>query len=97
MAFENLIDVKSLTINQIDEIVKTARDFQLNKIKSQVVGQNAAIYFDENSTRTRFSFERACHNLGLRIFNFNKETSSIQKKESFLDTVKTLEAIGVDV
>ena len=97
MAFENLIDVKSLTINQIDEIVKTARDFQLNKIKSSIAGKNAAIYFDENSTRTRFSFEMACHNLGLRIFNFNKETSSIQKKESFLDTVKTLEAIGVDV
>ena len=76
MAFGNLFDIKSLTINQIDEIVKTARDFQLNKIKSSIAGKNAAIYFDENSTRTRFSFEMACHNLGLRIFNFNKEVLS---------------------
>lgn len=96
MAFKNLIDINSLTINEIDEISKIARDFQLNKIKSSVVGKNVAIYFDENSTRTRFSFEMACHNLGVRIFNFNKATSSIQKNESFIDTIKTLEALGVD-
>ncbi len=97
MAFKNLIDINSLTVNDIEEISKIARDFQLNKIKSGIACKNAAIYFDENSTRTRFSFEMACHNLGLRIFNFKKETSSIQKKESFLDTIKTLESLGVDV
>lgn len=97
MVFKNLIDINSLTLKQIDEITTIARSFQMNKIKSSIAGKNAAIYFDENSTRTRFSFEMACHNLGLRIFNFNKETSSLQKKESFFDTIKTLEALGVDV
>ena len=97
MTFKHLIDINSITLKQIDDIFKLARDFQLNKIKSSVVGKNAAIYFDENSTRTRFSFEMGCHNLGLRIFNFNKETSSIQKNESFLDTIKTLEALGINL
>ncbi len=97
MILNNLYDINSLTIRQIDEISKMARDFQLNKIESTVKGKNAVIYFDENSTRTRFSFEVACRNLGIRVFNFNKETSSIQKKESFIDTVRTLEALGMDV
>ncbi|UKI41292.1 MAG: hypothetical protein L6V95_14800 [Candidatus Melainabacteria bacterium] len=45
MAFGNLFDIKSLTINQIDEIVKTARDFQLNKIKSSIAGKKCCHIF----------------------------------------------------
>ncbi|KIL47650.1 aspartate carbamoyltransferase catalytic subunit [Jeotgalibacillus campisalis] len=57
----------------------------------------AANLFFENSTRTKSSFEMAQKKLGLNVLSFDAQTASIQKGESLYDTVKTLEAIGVDV
>ena len=51
----------------------------------------------EPSTRTKLSFERACRNLGIDVFSIDLSTSSIQKGESFMDTIRTVEAIGMDV
>lgn len=99
-SFKNLIDIKSLSTGQICEIIDLAESFEIalenKKVKSNCCGKNLAFLFFENSTRTRFSFEMACHNLGVRIFNFNADTSSVQKGENLVDTVENLWAIGIN-
>ena len=53
--------------------------------------------FFENSTRTRFSFEVAAKRLGASVLNFDAETSSLAKGETLYDTLKTFEALGIDI
>ncbi|GMB10870.1 MAG: aspartate carbamoyltransferase catalytic subunit [Candidatus Improbicoccus devescovinae] len=53
--------------------------------------------FFEPSTRTHYSFKIAEQNLGMKQISFTPESSSIQKGESFYDTVKVFENFGVDV
>ena len=53
--------------------------------------------FFENSTRTHTSFEMAERRLGMQVIPFDPKTSSVTKGESLLDTLKTIQAIGVDL
>lgn len=53
--------------------------------------------FYEASTRTRASFELAGKALGADVINLSASGSSVEKGESLLDTVRTLQAIGADV
>lgn len=50
--------------------------------------------FFEPSTRTQLSFESAMKSLGGSVINFNSDTSSLKKGESFKDTIKTLSIYG---
>lgn len=52
--------------------------------------------FYEDSTRTRLSFETAAKRLSADTMNFSVGTSSVKKGESLLDTVQTIEAMGID-
>ena len=52
--------------------------------------------FCEPSTRTRTSFELAGKYLGADVVSINASTSSIVKGESLRDTLRTVEAMGVD-
>ena len=52
--------------------------------------------FYEDSTRTRLSFETAAKRLSADTMTFSVSTSSVNKGESLLDTVQTIEAMGVD-
>jgi aspartate carbamoyltransferase catalytic subunit len=53
--------------------------------------------FYEASTRTRISFELAAKNLSADVVNVSASGSSIEKGESLVDTVRTLQALGADV
>jgi len=59
-------------------------------------GHFVANLFFEASTRTRFSFEVAQKRLGAHVLNFIPETSSSVKGETVYDTLRTLEAMGVE-
>lgn len=52
--------------------------------------------FFEHSTRTCTSFEIAAKRLGADVVNWNPETSSLKKGESFSDTIRTLNAMRPD-
>jgi len=52
--------------------------------------------FFEASTRTRISFEMAGKLLGMEVVNFTNELSSINKGESFRDTMLTLAQLKAD-
>jgi len=53
--------------------------------------------FFENSTRTHTSFEMAENKLGLTVISFDPAHSSVSKGETLSDTIKTLNAIGVNL
>lgn len=59
-------------------------------------GKTVVSLFYEDSTRTRLSFETAAKRLSADTMNFSVATSSVKKGESLLDTVRTIEAMGVD-
>ena len=60
-------------------------------------GCTVATLFYEPSTRTRASFELAGKALGADVINVSASGSSVEKGESLVDTVRTLQAIGADV
>jgi aspartate carbamoyltransferase catalytic subunit len=59
-------------------------------------GKTVVNMFYEASTRTRVSFELAAKNLSADVVNVSASGSSVEKGESMVDTVKTLEALGAD-
>lgn len=60
-------------------------------------GRTAALAFFEPSTRTRLSFETASHRLGISPVVFQVQGSSLEKGESLVETVATIEAMCFDV
>ena len=59
-------------------------------------GKTVVTLFYEDSTRTRISFETAARRLSADTMNFAVSTSSVRKGESLLDTVHTIESMGID-
>jgi aspartate carbamoyltransferase catalytic subunit len=59
-------------------------------------GRTIVSLFYEDSTRPRLTFETAAKRLGADTMTFSVATSSVKKGESLLDTVQTIEAMGID-
>ena len=66
------------------------------KIPQRLKNKIIVTMFLENSTRTRTSFEMAALRLGGNIVNWDSETSSLKKGETFGDTIDTLGAMKPD-
>lgn len=64
---------------------------------SYLKGRRICLLFFEPSTRTRHSFEIAGRLLGADVSSFSIAVSSVQKGESFKDTLLTLESMGFDL
>ena len=60
-----------------------------------LAGKAVCTLFFEPSTRTRSSFALAAQRLGADLLSFDATTSSTTKGEADIDTLKTLEAMGV--
>ena len=65
-------------------------------LRATLAGKAVCTLFFEPSTRTRSSFQLAAERLGCDVLNFDASTSSTTKGETARDTLKTLEAMGVD-
>ena len=87
----SLIDIKELSIPEIDELIEVAKDIIANpkKYSEKCHGMKLATLFYEPSTRTRLSFEAAMYELGGNVLGFSSsDSSSAAKGESVADTVK---------
>ena len=90
---KHLIDIKDLSVEEIDDLIKTAKDIMANKEKYSEKCKNKilATLFFEPSTRTRLSFESAMLGLGGKVIGFSDAAnSSTSKGESVSDTVRTV-------
>lgn len=96
----HLIDIKDLTANDINALFDRADDLKniaLADRQKTLQGRTAICLFYENSTRTLMSFQLAAMNLGMHVSALPMNHSSVQKGESFDDTIKTLAAMNPDV
>lgn len=64
--------------------------------RDDLKGKVVANLFYEPSTRTRMSFGLAARRLGADTLDFTPGGSSTSKGETFIDTAKNIEAMGVD-
>lgn len=93
---KHCLTTTDLSIEDINEILTDAEYFINGGTWRPERNIFIANLFFENSTRTKCSFEVAERKLGLDIIPFEVSTSSVSKGETLYDTVKTLEAIGVN-
>lgn len=98
----HLLGLDELTTDDITGILDAAdgylgvgRDGRPKRTDLQ--GRVVANLFYEPSTRTRHSFGLAARRLGADTLDFSPGGSSVSKGESFIDTAKNIEAMGVDV
>lgn len=88
-----LIDIKDLSPEEIDELIRVAEDIIANpsKYSEKCKGKKIATLFFEPSTRTRLSFESAMLELGGNVIGFSEaQSSSASKGESVADTAKVI-------
>ncbi|MCB9092011.1 MAG: aspartate carbamoyltransferase catalytic subunit [Halobacteriovoraceae bacterium] len=98
MAIKNLLSIKDLSKDLILEILERAIYFENHFLDSQNFFSDhiVANLFFEPSTRTALSFELAAKNLGIRTLSLQTSSSSVQKGESLLDTLLTIQSMGVN-
>lgn len=99
---KDLLGMKELEADEIDEILRTAEMMKLvltsgNKKTSHLQGKSVVTLFYENSTRTRLSFEMASKFMGASSANVSASGSSINKGESLLDTARTIDVMSTDI
>ena len=89
----NILDVVDLTVEEIDELIKSACDIIEHPAAyaDKCKGKKLATLFYEPSTRTRLSFEAAMYELGGNVLGFSEaQSSSASKGESVADTARTV-------
>lgn len=98
----HVIDLDDFAAAEIEEILETTESMKevLGREIKQVPalrGRTVVNMFFEESTRTRISFELAARALSANVVAFTARGSSVEKGESLIDTVRTLQALGADI
>ena len=98
----HLLGLEDLSAEEITLVLDKAAIFrrlldQGGRKIAALVGKTCCNLFFENSTRTRTSFGLAARRLGADTVDFTSSSSSLSKGETFIDTAKNIEAMGVDV
>lgn len=100
---QSLLDTRSLSAKQIDEIFLKADSLALEanaplSSVSNAVSPVVCCLFFEPSTRTRMSFQMAAYRLGLQVLTMELSAgSSLSKGETLTDTVLNFAAMRPDV
>ena len=99
---KDLLDVTQLSQQDIFHLLDLAASFQeINQRPVKKVptlkGKTVVLFFAEDSTRTKTSFDMAGKRLSADTFALGKSGSSISKGESLKDTGLTLQAMNPDV
>ena len=97
----HLLSIADLERSELERLLELTESFSevtqrdIPKVPA-LRGKVVVSLFYEDSTRTRISFETAAKRLSADVMNFSVGSSSVSKGESLLDTVRTIEAMGVD-
>jgi aspartate carbamoyltransferase catalytic subunit len=98
----HLLGLEELSGDEITLILDKAEIFRRAAAAGErkiplLTGKTCVNLFFENSTRTRNSFGLAARRLGADTLDFAASTSSLSKGETFIDTAKNIEAMGIDL
>jgi aspartate carbamoyltransferase catalytic subunit len=93
---QDVLSMKDFTRGELELLFSTADRIYEMRFKERVSlgeGRIQGIMFFEPSTRTRLSFESAMASIGGTSIGFSEiKTTSLEKGESFADTVRVVEA-----
>lgn len=97
---KHLLGLEGLSADEITTILNQAAEFKAladrgEKKLGLLAGTVVANLFFEPSTRTRTSFSLAAKRLSADTIDFTSAGSSLSKGESFIDTARNIEAMGV--
>lgn len=97
-----MLDLDDFAREEIELVLETAdamKEILGREVRRVPTLRGTAVVtlFYESSTRTRASFELAGKILGADVVNLSASGSSVEKGESLIDTVRTLQAIGADI
>ena len=84
-----------LILDKAEQFVETGEPPRTKR--ADLKGRVVVNLFFEPSTRTRVSFGLAARHLGADTIDFAASGSSLSKGETFIDTAKNIEALGIDV
>jgi aspartate carbamoyltransferase catalytic subunit len=98
----HLLGLEELDRSELETILDRAEEFvevsqRRRKKLANLKGKVVVNLFFEPSTRTRTSFGLAAKRLSADTIDFTTGGSSMSKGESFIDTAKNIEAMGIDV
>jgi aspartate carbamoyltransferase catalytic subunit len=98
---DHLLGLEGLPAAQIVALLDAAEAIRPHAaggtgLRHVLAGKTVCTLFFEPSTRTRSSFQLAAQRLGADVLNFDVATSSAKKGETARDTMRNLEAMGVD-
>jgi aspartate carbamoyltransferase catalytic subunit len=92
--FSSLLDLKSLSSSQIENIFSLARSLKEQGRIPRLKGETLALFFVETSTRTRLSFETAAFRSGLGPLLFDGgQKTSLEKGETVEDSIFNIAAM----
>jgi len=99
---KHLLTLEELTPEEILHVLDTAESFKEVSTRSikkvpALRGKVVANLFFEPSTRTRISFGLAAKRLSADTIDFSSAGSSTVKGETFKDTSRNIEAMGIDI
>ena len=90
----SFLTLMDFTPEEIRYMLDLARDLKAKKragIRTEALrGKNIVLLFEKTSTRTRCSFEVACHDEGGHVTFLDAKSSQMGTKESLEDTAKVL-------
>jgi len=90
----SFLTLMDFTPGEIRYLLDLAHDLKAKKrsgINGELLkGKNIVLLFEKTSTRTRCSFEVACHDEGGHVTFLDSGSSQVGKKESIEDTAKVL-------
>jgi ornithine carbamoyltransferase len=90
----SLLSVQDYTPREFRYLLDLARDLKRAKYarteQRHLDGKEICLIFDKTSTRTRCSFEVACHDQGAHVTYLDPAGSQIGHRESFKDTARVL-------
>jgi aspartate carbamoyltransferase catalytic subunit len=98
----HLLGLEDLSRDELVAILDTAEQFvpdsqDRGRKRTNLAGRVVVNLFFEPSTRTRTSFGLAARRLGADVLDFTSAGSSTSKGETFIDTAKNIEAMGIDL
>jgi aspartate carbamoyltransferase catalytic subunit len=98
---KHLLGLEGLTAAELTRLLDAAQRFLGVGVgdvpkRDDLKGKVVVNLFYEPSTRTRVSFGLAARRLGADTLDFSPSGSSTAKGETFIDTAKNIEAMGVD-
>jgi aspartate carbamoyltransferase catalytic subunit len=98
----HLLGLEETSREEIVTILDLAEHFtqdiqERRKKRGNLAGRVVVNLFFEPSTRTRTSFSLAARRLGADVMEFSPYGSSTSKGETFIDTAKNIEAMGIDL